>query len=741
MEPLDLDRVLAFKPSLRVAPTDSGALFLVGERERFVIADEHTNEIAALVDGRRAVREIIEAASTRVSAPKTIFILSKLLERGYVAPAAREVPSDTAAFWAALGVDAHTAREALQQAPVLLQSVGDDVAAASMADALEQAGVRVARDSKWSVVVTDDYLRPDLKPVGERAAREGKPWWLIKPSGVSPLIGPLFWPGAGPCWECLAFWIRNNQPVEELLRRRQGLQHGFTVPRAGVPASVRATCGLAALAIARALMSADGRPLLDFRTHLLSLDLATFESKVHAVVRRPQCPGCGDSSVVAAIGRRPVVLQPVSKGHCDDGGYRRQAPEETYKRFNHLVSPLTGAVTHLTPMPGRNTELRSVYASGYMICPRDGIPTSNQFDKPCAGKGRSPEQARVSALCEAVERFSSVYQGDEAHVRGSLDEMGAAAVHPRELQGFSDQQYRSRDRGKRTAENVRTWVPEPLEPTTKIDWIPAWSLTRDQRRYVPLAYCYWEAPSESGTSFFAPCGNGVAAGTCLEEALLQAVLELVERDAAAIWWYNEIRRPAVDLESFRSAYFEALQADYSRLGWSAWVLDLTHDLGIPTFAAVAHEPRADRFALGFGCHLDSRLAVQRALTELNQVFDPDGPRRAPWGSELPPSVAYLFPHTDLAPRAARELPRISGSDLKADVEHCISSFQRAGLELIAVDKTRPDLGLSVVQAIVPGLRHFWPRFAPGRLYETPCELGWLPTARAESALNPVPLFV
>ncbi|WP_437743726.1 YcaO-like family protein [Sorangium sp. So ce1504] len=76
-------------------------------------------------------------------------------------------------------------------------------------------------------------------------------------------------------------------------------------------------------------------------------------------------------------------------------------------------------------------------------------------------------------------------------------------------------------------------------------------------------------------------------------------------------------------------------------------------------------------------------------------------------------------------------------DMRADIQECM----KAGLELIVVDKTRPDIGLHVVQVIVPGLRHIWPRFGPGRLYEIPCALGWLDRPLAEGELNPVPLFV
>ena len=43
--------------------------------------------------------------------------------------------------------------------------------------------------------------------------------------------------------------------------------------------------------------------------------------------------------------------------------------------------------------------------------------------------------------------------------------------------------------------------------------------------------------------------------------------------------------------------------------------------------------------------------------------------------------------------------------------------------------------------IAPGLRHFWARFAPGRLYDVPVELGWVPQRLQEDELNPVAMFL
>ena len=47
----------------------------------------------------------------------------------------------------------------------------------------------------------------------------------------------------------------------------------------------------------------------------------------------------------------------------------------------------------------------------------------------------------------------------------------------------------------------------------------------------------------------------------------------------------------------------------------------------------------------------------------------------------------------------------------------------------------PDVGLPVARVVVPGLRHFWARFGPGRLYDVPVALGWRAAPLLEEQLN------
>jgi ribosomal protein S12 methylthiotransferase accessory factor len=79
-------------------------------------------------------------------------------------------------------------------------------------------------------------------------------------------------------------------------------------------------------------------------------------------------------------------------------------------------------------------------------------------------------------------------------------------------------------------------------------------------------------------------------------------------------------------------------------------------------------------------------------------------------------------------------------DLREDVEWCVDLARRHGMETLVLDQTRPDVGLSVVRVIVPGLRHMWPRLGPGRLYDIPVKLGWLSQPTPEAQLNPVGVF-
>ncbi|MFP2900967.1 YcaO-like family protein, partial [Corallococcus sp. 4LFB] len=319
---------------------------------------------------------------------------------------------------------------------------------------------------------------------------------------------------------------------------------------------------------------------------------------------------------------------------------------------------------------------------------------------------------------------------------------GAKAVHPDALQHFSAAQLQARPATLEgpARRDMRTAVPLPYADQP-LDWSPAWSLTHGVHKYVPTSFAYLFTPTPPGADgpFCLFNSNGNAAGNCVEEAILQGFLELVERDAVALWWYNRLRRPRLDLRSFDEPWFASVEAHYQSLGVQLSVLDLTHDLGIPVFVALAWSPERRRAWAGCGCHFDAKLAVQRALTEVAQCYDPKDTAPSPWDAGAHDDVTWLFPDDAVPARVRADFPRVWHDDLRDDVRECVAGA-RAGLELLVMEQSRPDVGVCAVKVIVPGLRHFWRRLGPGRLYDVPVRMGWLAAPRTEAQLNPVPFY-
>jgi ribosomal protein S12 methylthiotransferase accessory factor len=274
---------------------------------------------------------------------------------------------------------------------------------------------------------------------------------------------------------------------------------------------------------------------------------------------------------------------------------------------------------------------------------------------------------------------------------------------------------------------------------------------------VPTAYCYFGHP-DIREHFFTACdANGHAAGNTVEEAILQGTMELVERDAASIWWHNRVRRPAFDLDSLDEPYVDSLRKHYATLGRDLWALDLTSDLGIPVVVALSrrlHGPTQD-VVFGFGAHVDPRMAALRALSETNQFLPavsdirPDGTTHYWmddrdsidwWTTATLESEPYLVPDPAAPARRVEDFDLIATDDIAEDVRRTVARLDAAGLELFVLDQTRPDIELSVVKTLAPGLRHFWRRLGPGRLYDVPVRLGWLDRPTPEAELNPISIF-
>jgi ribosomal protein S12 methylthiotransferase accessory factor len=361
------------------------------------------------------------------------------------------------------------------------------------------------------------------------------------------------------------------------------------------------------------------------------------------------------------------------------------------------------------------------------------------------GKGSTAEQGEASALMEAIERYSGIFQGDEIRVTKRFTDFSpGSAIAPNDVLLFSDAQYRG-GLPPTMGHDVTPTAP-PFDPSAKIEWSPVWSLRDEYFRYLPTSLLYFFYTGGLAARSIHADSNGCAAGNTIEEAIVQGFLELVERDSYAIWWYNRSQRSELDLNGFDDPYVRDLKVQLANTGRRLWVLDITSDLGIPSFVALSHAVQNghDFVEYGSGAHFDPRIALLRALTEVNQFLSIGlmGARNASPSHADGATPFYLREHPYLTPNG--QLPvrpdlgsNFGGLDKREQVMACVKLAKRHGLDFLVLDQTRPDIEVPVARVIVPGLRHFYRRFAPGRLYDVPVKLKLRDRPLSENELNPL----
>ena len=742
-------------PHLEVRLIGDDQALLVSESFNTLLRGRVHGDLLPLLDGQRSHDDIVAALDGRYPAADVRTALASLAARGYVVSGAHTMERGRAAYWSTLGASPCWAEERLAASAVAID--GDD---GHLARRLEALGAKVdSHDPALYVIVCDDYLAERHAEFNRRHLASGVPWMLVRPKGIQPLFGPVFRPAqGGACWACLAYRLRGHQEVHTFLRNLAGESAAFQ-PCAAEPTVLDAVHGFAAAEIAKWLVLEETALVHE---QAVSMDVARLETGHHPVTRRPQCLACGDETLHRADRPAvPVRLRPSPRGICNSGGVRSVSPEETLARYRHLVSPVSGIVTWLARTTDEADPWLHVHWAGSNLALRIRSLSSlrRSLRSKSAGKGSTGTQSQASALCEAIERYSSAFHGDEVRCKKRFADFAATgeeeAIHPNDVQLFSDRQLDHADEINARGHPYNV-VPPRFDPEGDIDWSPVWSLTQERHRWLPTSVLYGMAPEQRGRAALWADSNGCAAGNTLEEAILQGFFELVERDAFAIWWYNRLSLPGVDLDSFGDDYLAFAPRYYRGHRRDMWVLDVTADLGIPVFIALSRrtDGETEDIIYGAGAHTDPHIAALRAVCELNQCLtwvprpEVDGSRYAIddpmslrwWSTDKLADHPWLAPSPDAPSRRAADYPVPDTEDIWEDVERCRALIEARGMEFLVLDQTRPDIGMPVARVIVPGLRHFWERFAPGRLYDVPVDLGWRGSPLAETDLNPVPVI-
>lgn len=277
---------------------------------------------------------------------------------------------------------------------------------------------------------------------------------------------------------------------------------------------------------------------------------------------------------------------------------------------------------------------------------------------------------------------------------------------------------------------VRPWLPDRA-----LLWTEANELLSGATVWVPFEVVHLDftLPLPASSGALMPGSNGLASGNDPAEALTHALCELIERDASALWHCLDDGardRTRVDLTAVPDDVCQELlqRLDAAGVAVAAW--DLTSDVGVPAFRCelVERAPAAGQPFLpgvGAGCHLSAAVALSRAITEAAQTRltlvsgARDDLRSDDYDAASDPAALARMQARMSAPgplRAFRDVADRARDTLEEDLLTVLTSLARAGIrEVAVVDLTRPDVGIPVVRAVVPGLEgiHDIPGYVPG----------------------------
>ena len=271
-----------------------------------------------------------------------------------------------------------------------------------------------------------------------------------------------------------------------------------------------------------------------------------------------------------------------------------------------FVGRHTGILREVVSAP-HSPEDAGLYYGAATVADTGILTGTGRWTPPTGGVGTSPEEAILSAVGEAFERYCAAFPLSSIQDTYTNLEKRAAAVSPSRLSSFSREQLR------------RFNVPYLDVDDLPLRWYRGISLTGDRDMYVPAA---WVTLPYAGADY-QTVGNttGLACGKTWDDAAFNAVMEVVERDAYAQTWLFKGRPPRVSVE--KTDFWKALAPIVPVQPRQMTVYDLTGMLKIPVFLVALRVPRSAAqkgepeswYCHGAAAHLDGRIAVRKALFE------------------------------------------------------------------------------------------------------------------------------
>lgn len=527
--------------------------------------------------------------------------------------------------------------------------------------------------------------------------------------GLESWIGPVVNPNDGhACWNCMRLrrlGTETRPDVAHLLE--QNAIQSQTTRRA------RSTLSPMSAITGQQLAMEAIKLLLQYTPSTLAgkvlvQNLVSNESDTHTIIPVPWCSICGyhhganDDNISSPNPTHYAAMSAVSAHRTQKENPLRHIKDIT--EFNNLFSgwidSRVGVIKqfngHLDSLP-EFPRTASAGLSSYTLGNYDPRNTGQIG----SGKGLDDVSAHISALGEAIERYSAARYNLNNLTYASISQLTGDYIDPETLVLYSQKQY-----------NSLNFPFTKWKRKQKIHWTKGTWLGTDTATWVPALTTYFNFSCPIDEQFSQVSSNGLAAGQHHQDAAMRATYELIERDAMMLTWYAQLPCQRLSIDSHYHGKMRIMIDDLIAKGIALEVYLLDVGLHVPTVVCLA---LGDGFStpaasVSLATHGDIAIAMQKALLEQGHVIpylchlmsrSVQRPQQATDVKSLEDHAAYYFSKNKLPAFDFMRQPESAAISISAwpypvvqDIADLRTRVTNAGVDIAIVDVTSPDVQLS-----------------------------------------------
>ena len=281
--------VPCFHPAYTIKTLQPDTVFFISERKSVSFQNSTYYRLVKLINGKNNVDRIIDIMQSELIQQQEVTeeeipnffqsvlnfslqiqrALFELENQGYILEQSGLLPANLAILCHQLNISESQAYHQLRATKVTVKTLGTVVEEDCIA-ILKSFQIQVAETGDLTIVLTDDYLHPELEKINQQALADKTPWILVKPVGTITWMGPLFAPQQTGCWDCFAQRWRNNRPVEEFINRQQKVNTSLNSPLGFSTATIQTALSMAGMEVFKWIIQGQNNQSL--QGNLISFD-------------------------------------------------------------------------------------------------------------------------------------------------------------------------------------------------------------------------------------------------------------------------------------------------------------------------------------------------------------------------------------------------------------------------------------------------------------------------------------